>query len=235
MQITWPANHKYYDSKLYTHSKDISNGCEYIVAFVFAGNPNLMKMFDGKFKDAIARLKPPLDATIIQNLTETVLSMMDVLDTDPQGLHMMGAIGIPSRETRLLRTEQKVVSQVARYDYVGVGDSSVLRYLSPLLTQTPGYTTQQALNIGTYLVLQAKRYVDGCGGETNAIVISSDGKCRRYSEMYRVEQHLLKLEFLLNRAATSFFNTRDSGADFDDTLQRLAKVLKDERPESGRW
>src|SRR5260370_39733584 len=53
--------------------------------------------------------------------------------------------------------------------------------------------------------------------------------------MYRVEQHLLKLEFLLNRAATSFFNTRDSGADFDDTLQRLAKVLKDERPESGRW
>ena len=59
-QITWPTNHKYYECKIYRFSFD---RCP--VAFTFAGNPNLMKMFHGKFEAAMKLVPPPYTASII--------------------------------------------------------------------------------------------------------------------------------------------------------------------------
>lgn len=197
----------------------------------FSGSPTLMKSFSGKFNNTMAVMPHPFTATKISDAIETVLTFLDVLDADPMQLCLLCGIVIPNREMKLLKTEGKVVSEVDRYDYVGVGDSSVLRYLAPLLTQTRGYTAKQALNLGVYFVLQAKRYVDGCGGDTDAVILKSDAKPLSMSGAYAIEQRLLLLEHHLNRAGTDFFDGRRSNEEFQESLERLVKTMKDYRPE----
>src|SRR5271167_4782076 len=53
-QITWPQFHKYYECKIYPHSTP-----EWATVFTFAGNPSLMKSFDGKFEGAMRLVPPP--------------------------------------------------------------------------------------------------------------------------------------------------------------------------------
>jgi hypothetical protein len=201
------------------------------VAFTYSGNPSLMKMFEGKFLDAIARLKPPLDAVTVQNLIETVLSMMDVVDSDPDGLHMLCGIVIPGKEMRLVHTERKAVRHVSDHHYVGAGDSSVLRYLLPTLTKhSNGFAAWQAINVGVYLTLQAKRYVDGCGGDTDVLTLTPSGRIRP-SEAHHIEQDLLKLEFLMDRAATALFDLSLPDEEFKDHLNRFVEGVEEQREE----
>ena len=225
-QITWQNQHKYYECKIYPHLT--SDWAAYIT---FAGNPTLMKSFDGKFKDTMAKMPAPVTAARIRDAIETVLAFLDVLDGDQMHLHLLCAIVIPNKEMKLLKTDAKVVSEVAGYDYVGAGDTSALRYLAPILTRGGHFSAKQALNVGVYLVLQAKRYVDGCGGDTNAVILQADGRPRVVTGTHAIEQHLLMLEHVLTRAGTDFFDSRCSEDDFNNSLDRLAKMMRDYRPE----
>jgi hypothetical protein len=159
-QITWTQSHKDYKRKIYQHST-----ADWAALFTFAGNPDLMESFDGKFRETMKIVPPPHTASKIQDAIETVLSFMDLVETDPDGLYMICGIVIPKREVRLLKTSRKIVSELQDYGYVGVGDSSILRFLGQLITQSPkGYRTRQALRLAIYLVLKAKTHIDGCGG-----------------------------------------------------------------------
>lgn len=225
-QVTWERFHKYYEHKIQTHSGD-----GWLVSYTYSGNPSVMRMFDGKFHDAIARFAPPLDAPTIQNLIETVLSLLDVLDNEPNALCMLCGIVISGKEMRLVHTEGKVVSTVDRHHFIGAGDSSVLRYLVPTLTQkSDGWVAWQAVNVGVYLTLQAKRYVDGCGGDTDVMILKRNGHVQT-TEPYHLEQDLLKLEFLMGRAATGLFDLTMPDEEFQDHLKRFVSTVEDERRE----
>ncbi|HEY6306619.1 MAG TPA: hypothetical protein VI488_09210, partial [Candidatus Angelobacter sp.] len=56
-QITYPANHKYYEKKIYLQAQG-----DWLAGFSYAGNPNLMKSFDGKFRDAMTVIPGPYTA-----------------------------------------------------------------------------------------------------------------------------------------------------------------------------
>jgi hypothetical protein len=228
-QITYPAYHKYYDHKIYHHSENN----EYTTAFTFSGNPNLMRMFFDKFCEAVAVAQRPLTESKIRDVIETVLGCMDVLDNDE--LHLLCGIVVPPSGMKFLKTERKIVSEVpSRFDFVGVGDSSLLRYLAPLLTQRPSYKAEQACYLGIYLTLQAKRYVDGCGGETDAIVLKKNGSVSLLTSPYSIEQALLKMEFLLGRIATFFFDNDVPESEFNDHLRRFTESLQSQRPDFHR-
>ena len=225
-QITYPTNHKYYECKIYPHS--IPGGR---IAFTFAGNPNVMKMFDGKFKAAIQMAPTPHTASQIQDAVETVLGLMDIVDSDPDGLHMLCAIALQTPEVRLLKTERKAVTEVPKFDYVGVGDSSLLRYLAPLMAQPDSYTCDQAIGLGVCLVLQAKRYIDGCGGDTDVAILRGNQKDNlRFRSGHSMEQVFLRLEQLLNRVVTDLFDIRKTTDEFGESVEHLAKALKGYRP-----
>jgi hypothetical protein len=225
-QITWPENHKYYECKIYPHG-----GANWTFVATFAGNPELMKSFDGKFRESMQLMPAPYTASKIQDNVETILSFFDILKDDPMQLSLLCGIVIANSEFRLLKTEGHVVRQVHRFDYVGVGDSSLLRYFAPLLTQTAQYDSKQALKIGTFLVLQAKRYVDGCGGDTNARVLQPNGMARRIDGLERMEQKFLMLEHQLGRLATYFFDNREPDTEVEEAAKKFVKALKDYRPE----
>jgi hypothetical protein len=225
-QITWPENHKYYESKLYLHG-----GSEWTVVATFAGNPELMKSFDGKFRDSMKLIPAPIDVSKMQDNVETILSFFDVLKDDPMQLSMLCGIVARNQGFKLLKTQGHLVREVPRFDYVGTGDSSLIRYLSPFLTQTRGYTTSQALRLGAYFVMQAKRYIDGCGGNTEARVLQSNGNAPRIDLLDTMEQKFLLLEHQLGRLAAYFFDNREPASEVDQAADRFVKMLKDYRPE----
>jgi hypothetical protein len=231
-QITYPANHKYYERKIYSHTIGTLEGA---VAFTFAGNPNLMKMFNGKFQAGLGLIPKPYTADKIHTLIETLLDQMDILDSDPDGLHLLCAIGTPSG-MKLLKSDRKAIGDVTGFEYVGVGDSSVLRYLSPLLIRRPTLRINEAMNIGIYLVLQAKRYVDGCGGETDAISITDRAIVTNTAGTYNVEQILLQMEHAIGQVANAFFDSDKTDEEVQQFIDRLAGKMKDHRPTfTQRW
>jgi hypothetical protein len=90
------------------------------------------------------KVTPPHTAAQIQDVIETVLSFLHVLDTNPTDLSMLCAIAIPNAEMRLVRTTGKIVSEVQDFSYIGVGDSSLLRYLGQLIMTVQHYKLYRA-------------------------------------------------------------------------------------------
>lgn len=233
-QITYPANHKYYETKLYWHLPQA-----WKAVFTFSGNPTLMKSFDGKFHDAMKLASPPFTAAQIHEVIEAILSRMDTVESDPDGLHMICGIVIPSSEMRLLKTDRKIVTTIEGWggvhDYVGVGDSSVLRYLEPLLASSGIGSIREAVILGVYLTLQAKRYVDGCGGDTNVIVVRRDGTTEHRDTLaHDIETRLKLLEGFAGNVATALFDNAISDQDFEETIQEFCTKLREQRKVLGQ-
>lgn len=234
-QMTWKDSHKYYECKLYPHRQH-----EWTVVFTFAGDPSLMKSFNDKFGDAMKLCPAPHAVGKIKDTIETVLQFFDVLRDQPTDLNLLCAVSVPSVGHALFKTQGHIIHEVHSYDYVGFGDSSVLRYLGPLLADlhvsvVPSvdrfqYIQRQAVVIATYLVLKAKTHVDGCGGDTDVWVVRPSGmwEPKTLGEIQRIEQMMLKIEHYVKRAAALFFDKRFSDQDFETVLQQLDSLLKDE-------
>ncbi len=227
-QITWPQSHKYCECKIYPHFTD-----EWWMVNTFSGDPDLVKSFNGKFEDAMTRISAPYTAAKIQDVIETVLSFLDGLDSNPTDLWMLCAIVVHDKEMRLVRTTGKVVSEVSRYSYIGVGDSSLLRYLDQLfLGGHKPYAVDQAYLLSSYLVLKAKTHIEGCGGETDTFILRPDGTPEsRSDDWYRTEQQLLRVESKIRTAISCFFDKRVPGAYFDKVLASFVAALGEEHQE----
>ena len=163
-----------------------------------------------------------------------VLLSMDVIGYDErERLDMVAGIVVPGcKEFKLLKTAQKIVSEVDDYDYVGIGDCSILRFLGFLLCGDSGqYSTAQAVLTGIYMALRAKTYVSGCGGETEVMILKEDGSTsiRDLQLTYNVEQSLLMLERDIRRTAVLFFDPSASGDALTAQLERLTKAVKEIR------
>jgi hypothetical protein len=226
-EVRYQGFHKYYEHKITRYAEP-----GWIAATTYAGNPDLMKAFDGKFRAAMklaAQAPEPIDLARIQDAIETVLGLMDVVDSDPDGLHLLSAIAIPGKEMKLVKSSRKIVGPIDRFDYVGVGDSSLLRYLTPLLVRVREFNSVQARNIGIYLTLQARTYVDGCGGDTDVVTVQIDGRFGNISNTYRIDQRLLFMQHFLGTVASDFFDTRRTEEDFNLSLDELVAALKRER------
>jgi hypothetical protein len=77
----------------------------------------------------------------------------------------------------VIKTAKAVVSIANDYECIGIGDSSLLRFLERMVgKQSIGaYITHQASLFAVYLIYQAKKYIDGCGGDTQVSVLWPSG------------------------------------------------------------
>lgn len=236
-QVTWKDSHKFNESKLRGHS----SGGEWNATFTYAGNPVLWQSFNDKFGETMAMLPEPPTVTRIRDVTETVLSFFDELRQEPENLSLLAAVVVPGEAHELFRTEGYVIHRVRDYQYVGFGDSSLLRFLGPLITAEPpvatpdqmGRIVRQAVMMATYLVMKAKTHVDGCGGDTDVYVVRPDASVTLWSpsDIYKTEQMMLMLEHHMNHVAAHFFDKRFSDDQLAKTLEFLISRLKSDHHE----
>lgn len=229
-QLTWAGSHKGYETKMHPHQTE-----EHNVTFTFAGDYTIWKSFNEKFAEALPMLPRPLTIPIIKTAIETILSLFSVLEANPNELNLLCGITVPGGGITLCKTQGQTIHEVSEYEYVGVGDSSLLRFLGPLLTSPPpvapierqGFIVRQAVMIATYLVLKAKTNIDGCGGDTDVWIVRSNGclELKTLSEIYRTEQMMLLIELHLKQAAAHFFDRRFSGEELERTLRIMGRNL----------
>jgi len=226
-QYTAPGSHKFYDRKIFVVGRD--NPTTW-VSFAFAGNPDLMRMFDERFSSIVQdRSYSSTLVAIRQTLADVLEEMDQKIASDQSGLYMLCGITVAEEEPVLLKISRQIVCPVDLYDYVGVGDCSVVRYLSKVLFQSPKMTVKAASLLGTYLILQAKTFVDECGGETDLVALLPNGKInvkdRGITGSY--EQQAGWLEFFFARIVASLSNPEDRSNRLESDIDRFIRRLRD--------
>jgi hypothetical protein len=219
-QITWPESHKFYECKIYEHRTD-----DWTLVNTFSGDPEIAKALNEKFDEAMLIAKKPNTARQIRGLIETLLDLMSA----PSNFSMLCAVVIPNKEMELYKATGQAIRRIDSYDYIGVGDSSLLRYLGSLLTESIGreFGSEYAYNLGCYFVLKAKVFVDGCGGDTNAFILRPHGHIEiRDGDTNNTEQEFMRLEKTFRMAAAACFDSRVHERNVDDLLSKMVEKLK---------
>jgi hypothetical protein len=92
---------------------------------------------------------------------------------DSKYVEMLVAFSSPQFPPTLFVIRGSQVLQGIR-EYIGVGDSSVIRYISELISRP--LSANQAVTAGIYMVSLANRFVEGCSDGPDALYMRSYGK-----------------------------------------------------------
>lgn len=98
---------------------------------------------------------------------------------DAKGLQTL--VGLQTASRCFLYTTRDDQVAPGEREFIGAGDSSVLRYFSDLAATTT-LTCEQATMLAIYLVALASRYVDGCGLGLDVAILEHDKPLRIFSK-----------------------------------------------------
>ncbi len=145
-------------------------------AAVYAGYPDAASIL---FEDSAYAIRELLMRPLRgfhADVVKTVLGKIFKGNRHSKNLEMLIAVG-PSNQANwspfLIKTHGSRVVRGFR-EFIGVGDSSVIRYLSEIFSGA--LTVPEAEFVGTYMVSLANRFIDGCGGGPDVLVLHKDGK-----------------------------------------------------------
>lgn len=229
-QLTAEGSHKGYACKLFPHRSSA-----WSAVVTYAGYPDFVDAFNGRFRDEMeaAEAKWPITTSLVRDLVTTILQT--VLAADADNTSLLCGVTFCEGNQCLLKTKGTLVSEVRDYANVGVGDSSLLRYLVPLLAKGGVHSTQQAALIGTYLIRVAKAYIDGCGGETDIWILRPSGALEYCSgQTPSVEQHQGMTEHFFSAVVSGLALGMDE-AEFEERIAAMCQRLRDERIEMARF
>jgi 20S proteasome alpha/beta subunit len=187
-QLTVPQYMKYSDSKIRT----IENGAEWSVALTYSGDPERMNRIYESMRRSLL-IEPEqetINADYVRKCFEEALAVVrqsiihsyeniDVLCAFARKTTREEEFGLAGSGLRLFSGKNGVVVKPnSEFSILGAGDSSLTRYLENLLSSFgQSYMEYRtALVIGAYIVEQAKKYVDMCGGDLQVCILRSGHK-----------------------------------------------------------
>jgi hypothetical protein len=95
------------------------------------------------------------------------------LASSSMGLDMLVAETEFEQTTRLLKCSGPIVTDAAPFECVGVGDTSLIRYLADGVFHQLDASRESAMVLAIYMIQMAKRYIPQyCGGETDVWDVS---------------------------------------------------------------
>jgi hypothetical protein len=163
----------------------------------YAGNPNSAATMFDRVWEQVHKLGPTHGRRVLGGVFKCKHS---------RGLKTLLAVSVNGTAPVMFRTESEVVYE-ADTEYIGAGDSSVVRYLSKLfLDEKKRPSLVQAKFIGCLLVSAANRFVDGCSGGPDVALINNWGRVEQ-SRKRSVEKYcgvITEMERAFSAAFESF-------------------------------
>ncbi|HLI30880.1 MAG TPA: hypothetical protein VKV79_07275 [Terriglobia bacterium] len=160
-QISVPGYYKFHESKIHHTSGD-----GWALLFGYSGAPGLYlearEAIMIRFSNSIHTPK-----ALFECCRQSLLDEMALRYTPDLELDMLIGVSCSGFDTRLLAFSgsEKSLHWEHGIRCIGVGDSSLTRYLSEALYD-PVMTVDDASKIAVYIVAKAKSYIDHCGGDT---------------------------------------------------------------------
>jgi hypothetical protein len=175
----------------------------YRFAFAYCGSPDSAKAICGNILDALHEAaQEATECDLVHEPNYFREALLPIFKSkEARGLQTLIALETEYR-CFLFRTKGEQVV-IGEREYIGGGDSSVLRYFAGIAAQHPSLSREQATRLGIYLVDLASRYVDGCGLGTDAAILEC-GKSvtfldktdtEKYSEQFAQFERQIEKEF----------------------------------------
>ena len=196
-EITGPSGVKYYEEKI-----RIIEGQGWVLAITYADSTGLMKEAQKKILDFIGKT-PDREITpdTVYTVAEVILIGMGRQQRD-LNLQLLIVISTIYEGPEMFMFDGSGLQRANGFDCLGVGDSSLIQYLSKPLC-SPLLATENGKNVGIHLVAKATQCITGCGEPINVAIVKPAGIFiwltaseiqDRKSAMEAVEsQHLLKI------------------------------------------
>lgn len=217
-QITKQGGLKFYQRKTWA-----CGGAGYHVASVYAGIPEMAKAFQLEFKRLLPSdpylWKPA--ANDLYDALESCLKQVWKKHRQNMQLEMLLCSWVQGSDYQLWRSNGKVLIP-AELECIGVGDSSVIRYLFDKFTWRHRWLDLQFLvPFGIYVMHQAKEYIEGCGGRTDCIVFRKDG-IHYLNDQKPIKDAEEQMESLEGEIVNLFENYSDSKM----SQEKFAKMME---------
>jgi 20S proteasome alpha/beta subunit len=238
-QITVTGGLKYPAKKIFNYSYR-----NWAVSMAYSGSPEMMGLIDEKFYGEMLNPKYDDDECWEDNVRSVIEKVLHQVIKKHKRHHiellcgtMMGA-----DIQGLWRTQNTLVVDAEIGECIGVGDSSVLRFISDVLVQ-PRMTITEGIVIACYMVSKAITYIDGCDGPLQATVLA-DGKYYEldmdkfgeFATLEPVEKALRNLFFDISGQKKTQRLWKESLARFRDDISKSdwASTIKLDSKESQR-
>ena len=170
-QLTIQGAYKFNQRKISYMHEAVSDTT---MALTYAGDEAAAKSFWAHLMSETRKeLQKGTDASVFPS--ERLQQFLEKTHQHRSAKYLQTIIGIKSGVlgSGLFRGHYKLVSPSHSAEYIGAGDTSVLRYAAELLVH-PLMPVSEASVIASYLVRLANRFVDGCGGGPDITVIRWD-------------------------------------------------------------
>jgi 20S proteasome alpha/beta subunit len=167
-QITSGAGFKYHEKKL-----SIEEGPAWKIVFGYSGTPGLAQEVQEKVMRVVRQLAMPITGEVVKNAADGVLTDMNRLyDAFEQKLELLIGSTAFLGQTELFKFDGRGLHKVNNFSYLGIGECSLIRFLSDKLYSSQ-LDTQTGAALGAYLVKKAEQYIDGCGGPIDVVVLDN--------------------------------------------------------------
>jgi 20S proteasome alpha/beta subunit len=185
-QVTAPGNYKDRQNKLVT-----LRGNHRVICSCFAHLPNLAFAIYERLLQTLDSVKQFSNQAVVDKISDVTLEFRETYPEEMAQQEFLYAVSAEDKRPRFVRVAGSIVDE-PEWACIGIGDSALVRFLvSTLAFLPPAFTaSERYLLVGMYAVAQAKEFLDGCGKETNVVIVRKGGRIEDFSaeEMEALEE-----------------------------------------------
>jgi 20S proteasome alpha/beta subunit len=204
------------------------------VVSTYAYLPSLANLLNSKVDLELKTIAKPYGEEILQIITAETAKLKKQYPSEMKRQQFLWAISTHGEAARLIKISGGIIDE-PQWACIGIGDTSVVRYCVSQITAIPPtyLPVDEGSKLAVYIVKQAKTFVDGCGGETDAAIVYDDVDENpiKKLETEEIEKDFGSLQFAFQYLYNIWTNALISENERKRLMSDLAKFVKDKRSE----
>ena len=159
-QVTSPGSFRHEEEKI-----SIARSLGESLVFAYSGLSGLAR----EAREKIILKCSDMDANTVYDAADSVLTEMRRSYSDLK-LQLLIGIMKSGRRSTLLKFDEKGLYLADDFNFLGVGDSGLFRFLADAMYSTEMNVTEGSA-LALYITSKAERYIDGCGGPIDLAIL----------------------------------------------------------------
>lgn len=190
----------------------------------FSHLPSLSNILNDRVRSRVQKLNKGRASGVISMIRDEVKKLVLEHPEEMARQEFLFAVGTADEPAKLVCVSQGIVDEPL-FACIGGGDSSLVRYLMAQTSRTPYFywSMAEVVQFAIYVVQQAKKFVDGVGGETDVLTVTGHDQ---YSLLSSAAIEGFESDFdQLQRAFEMLYNIwTNSAVDNEDRLRLIGNL-----------